>query len=55
MSAGICIIQFHIYKNSHPEVFFKNGVLHLASLQENIHAEVRVQLYWNHTSVCVFF
>ena len=43
MSADICCIHFHIYRSSHPEVFFKKGVLHLASLQENIHAEVWVQ------------
>ena len=54
MLAGICCIHFHIYRSSHVEVFFKKGVLYLASLQENIHAEVLVQLYWNHVSVSVF-
>ena len=49
MLAGICCIQFHIYRSSYSEVFFKKGVLHLASLQENIHAEVWIQLYLNHT------
>ena len=39
MRAGICCIHFHIYRSSHPEVFFKKGVLHLACLQENIHAD----------------
>ena len=39
MPAGICCINFHIYRSSHPEVFFKKSVLHLATLQENIHAE----------------
>ena len=37
--AGICCVYFHIYRKSHPEVFFKKGVLHLASLQENIYAK----------------
>ena len=55
MSAGICCIDFHIYRSSHPDVFFKKGVLNLGSLQENIHAEVRAQLYWNYTFVWVFF
>ena len=43
--AGICCIHFHLYKISHPEVFFEKGVLRLASLPENIHVEVWVQLY----------
>ena len=55
MAAGICCFHFDIYRSSHPETFFKKGVLHLASLQENIHREVWVQFYWNHTSVWVFF
>ena len=54
MPAGVCCIHFHIYRSRHPEVFFKKGVLRLASLQENVHAEQWVQLYWNHTSVWVF-
>ena len=53
--AAICCIHFHIYRSSHPVVFFKRAVLHLARSQKNIHAEVWVQLYWNHTSVWVFF
>ena len=55
MPAGICCVHFHICRSSHPELFFKKGVLHLASLQKNIHSEVWVQLYWNHTYVWVFF
>ena len=55
MPVGICCIHFHLYRNSHPVLFFKKGVLHLATLAKNIHAEVWVQLYWNHTSVGVFF
>ena len=54
MPAGICGIPFHIYRNSNPEVFFKKSVLHLEILQENVHAEVWVQLYWNHISLWVF-
>ena len=30
--AGICCIHFHIYRSSHPEVFSKKDVLHLAGL-----------------------
>ena len=36
MPAGICSNHFHIYRSSHPEVFLRKGVLHLASLLENI-------------------
>ena len=55
MPAGIYCIHFHLYKTSHPGVFFEKGVLRLASLPENIHAEMWVEFYWNHTSVWVFF
>ena len=27
MPVGTCCIHFHIYRSSHPEVFFKKGVL----------------------------
>ena len=29
MSAGICCIHFYIYRNSHPEVFFKKVMLQI--------------------------
>ena len=41
MPVGTCCIHFHIYRSSHPEVFFKKGVIRkLDNLQKNIHANV---------------
>ena len=51
LTLGICCIHFHINRSSHLEVFFKKGFLHLASLQENIHAE----LWVNSTEILLLY